>query len=240
MSATAIAAKRGARAVPLPPRVLKLLGALLDYPREDLWAHRDELLTACHDAGLPKAVAARLHGFTAELLAMAPMDAQERWLALFDRGRAMSLLLFEHIHGESRDRGQAMVDLVETYRRNGFELAARELPDYLPLVLEYLAQRSSAESSDWLDHIAHILGLLAARAAERESPYALLLDLLAGSEHALSANSSLRERARAEARDDTPEAMDKVWEEEAVRFGNEAPSDDCQPNRPAAARPTPR
>lgn len=63
------------------------------------------------------------------------MDLQESYIGLFDRGRALSLHLFEHIHGQSRDRGQAMVDLLETYRRHGFELSARELPDYLPLFL---------------------------------------------------------------------------------------------------------
>src|SRR3546814_7885396 len=68
-----------------------------------------------------------------ELRAADALDAQDRWLQTFDRGRSMSLLLFEHIHGESRDRGQAMVDLIAAYRKKGFELSAKELPDYLPL-----------------------------------------------------------------------------------------------------------
>src|SRR3546814_20629400 len=69
-----------------------------------------------------------------ELLAADALDAQDRWLQTFDRGRSMSLLLFEHIHGESRDRGQAMVDLIAAYRKNGFELSAKELPDSLPQI----------------------------------------------------------------------------------------------------------
>ncbi|MBS0457728.1 MAG: nitrate reductase molybdenum cofactor assembly chaperone [Proteobacteria bacterium] len=218
------------------PHTLKLLSALLDYPREALWEHHAELLAACHDQALPTAANQRLRAFTEELLALEPMAAQERWLELFDRGRAMSLLLFEHIHGESRDRGQAMVDLVETYRRHGFELASRELPDYLPLVLEFLSSRPHAEAADWLGHVGHITSLLAARAAERHSPYADVLDLLVGA-HGGSGDAALREKARAEGRDDTAEAMDKVWEEEAVRFGTQAPQDDCTPtHRPHPGR----
>ena len=78
------------------------------------------------------------------------MDLQERYVASFDRGRARSLYLFEHVHGESRDRGQAMVNLLEIYRRHEFELNARELPDYIPLFMEYLAQRPDGEALDLL------------------------------------------------------------------------------------------
>ncbi len=228
------ASPRKASVVTPSPQTLKLLSALLDYPADSLWQHGPDLLAACADQTLPRAARERLHGFVSELLAMDPMDAQERWLGLFDRGRAMSLLLFEHIHGESRDRGQAMVDLIETYRRHGLFLSSRELPDYLPLVLEFLSRRPHEEAAEWLGHIGHIIGLLAARAAERESPYAGLLDLLIAG-HSGSNDPALRDKARAEPRDDTAEAMDKVWEEEAVRFGNEAPQDDCTPS----TRPSP-
>jgi nitrate reductase delta subunit len=212
-------------------KALKLVGVLLDYPNDALWAHRDELLAATGDAALPPRRQAQLAQFVRDLFALEPMLAQERWLGLFDRGRSMSLLLFEHIHGESRDRGQAMVDLVETYRKHGFELASRELPDYLPLVLEYLALRPAAEVHDWLDHVGHILELLAARAAERESPYAVLFEVLVEIGRGKVDLGVLRERTAREPRDDTPEAMDQVWEEEAVRFGADAPADDCKPPR---------
>ncbi|WP_147652619.1 nitrate reductase molybdenum cofactor assembly chaperone [Vulcaniibacterium gelatinicum] len=220
-------------------KTLKLIGVLLDYPQDALWWHRDELLAAAADAELPPARRERLAGFVAGLLALEPMEAQERWLSLFDRGRAMSLLLFEHIHGESRDRGQAMVDLVETYRRAGFELDTRELPDYLPVVLEFLSQRPAEEVADWLHHIGHILELLAARAAERGSPYAAPLEALVELARGKVELGPLRDRVAAEARDDTPEAMDAVWEEEAVRFGAEAPAEDCKPptRLPAAHSP---
>ena len=152
----------------------------------------------------------------------------------------MSLLLFEHIHGESRDRGQAMVDLIEAYRKHGYELSAKELPDYLPLLLEYLSQRPAEEARDWLKHVSHIVGLLAARAGERQSPYAPLFELLVELAEGKLDLAALRQRASQEPRDDTPEAMDQLWEEEAVRFGPEAPGEDCAPPTRLPARSAPR
>ncbi|MCA7023744.1 MULTISPECIES: nitrate reductase molybdenum cofactor assembly chaperone [Stenotrophomonas] len=218
--------------------LLKLIGVLLDYPRDELWEHGPELLAACDDPALAPARQRQLRGFVQALLDNDPLDAQARWLGSFDRGRSMSLLLFEHIHGESRDRGQAMVDLVDTYRRNGFELDARELPDYLPLLLEFLAHRPQAEARDWLHHVGHIAGMLAARAAERELPHAVLLEILVEAGDGKVNLALLRQRASEEARDDTREAMDRLWEEEAVRFGSDAPAQDCAPPRRSPARPS--
>jgi nitrate reductase delta subunit len=222
-------------------KLFKLLSSLLDYPQDALWAHREELLQACTDPALSASRREALATFTVDLLDLDPMAAQERWLALFDRGRSMSLLLFEHIHGESRDRGQAMVDLVETYRRAGFELDSRELPDYLPLLLEYLSRRDAAEARDWLQHSGHILELLAARAGKRGSPYALIFEILVEIGLGKVDLATMRQRVASEARDDTQEAIDAVWEEEAVRFGPEAPRDDCAPptRLPSGARPAP-
>ncbi len=218
--------------------LLKLIGVLLDYPRDELWEHGPELLAACDDPALAPARQRQLRGFVQALLDSDPLDAQARWLGSFDRGRSMSLLLFEHIHGESRDRGQAMVDLVDTYRRNGFELDARELPDYLPLLLEFFAHRPQAEARDWLHHVGHIAGMLAARAAERELPHAVLLEILVEAGDGKVNLALLRQRASEEARDDTREAMDRLWEEEAVRFGSDAPAQDCAPPRRSPARPS--
>lgn len=220
--------------------VLKLIGVLLDYPRDELWQHGEELLEACDDPALSTARRGQLQAFVRDLLATDPLDAQDRWLATFDRGRSMSLLVFEHIHGESRDRGQAMVDLIDAYRKNGFELDARELPDYLPLLLEYLSHRPQAEAKDWLHHIGHIAGMLAARAAERGLPHAVLLEILVEAGEGKVNLAVLRQRASEEVRDDTVEAMDQLWEEEAVRFGADAPSQECDPPHRSPARAQPR
>ncbi len=219
--------------------LLKLIGVLMDYPQDEMWQHRDELLDAVNDPVLPPGRRAGLAAFARNLLDTDSLTAQDDWLCTFDRGRSMSLLLFEHIHGESRDRGQAMVDLIEAYRKNGFELSAKELPDYLPLVLEYLSQRPDAEARDWLHHVNQIVSLLAARASERKSSYAVLFEILVELSEGKLELGALRSRVSAEPRDDTPEAMDKLWEEEVVRFGADAPTDDCSPPgrkpRPSAA-----
>jgi len=206
-------------------KFLKLLGILIDYPDDALWQHRDELLASIQQAPLSPVRRTALADFVGALLDCDPLDMQERWLTLFDRGRAMSLLLFEHIHGESRDRGQAMVDLIETYRSRGLELDARELPDYLPLLLEYLSLCPQDEARDWLFHVRHILALLAARAAERGSAHALLFEILCEFAQGQDDLALMRQRAREELRDDTPEAIDKVWEEETIRFGGGVPGD---------------
>ncbi len=217
-------------------RLLKLIGVLIDYPQDELWQHREELLSATDDPELSKQRQAELRDFVSILLGTDPLAAQDAWLSTFERGRSMSLLLLEHIHGESRDRGQAMVDLIDAYRKNGFDLTAKELPDYLPLLLEYLSHRSPDEARDWLGHVKHIVGMLAARAAERRSPYtilfAILVELAAGNLDV----SVLRRRASAEPRDDTAEVMDRLWEEEAVRFAPEARAEDCSPAGHSPAR----
>ncbi|MFC6669246.1 nitrate reductase molybdenum cofactor assembly chaperone [Marinobacterium aestuariivivens] len=157
------------------------------------------------------------------------MDAQENYVGLFDRGRSLSLLLFEHVHGESRDRGQAMVDLMAVYEKNGFVLDSRELPDYLPLFLEYLSKRPQQEAEQWLGEVCHILSLLEVRLSERGSDYAVLFETLLGIAGVSVEREALREKVAAEARDDTPEALDRVWEEEMVRF-TEGSAQDCGDN----------
>ena len=85
------------------------------------------------------------------------LDAEESYVALFDRGRATSLHLFEHVHGDSRARGQAMVELQALYAKAGLEPSGNELPDYLPMMLEYLSLREEAEVKDMLGDCAHIV-----------------------------------------------------------------------------------
>ncbi|MDR5866819.1 nitrate reductase molybdenum cofactor assembly chaperone [Halomonas koreensis] len=206
---------------------LRVLARLLDYPGEELQAAAGEMIEIL-DAERRWSTAQRtaLMDWCQRLAEAELMELQAEYVALFDRGRATSLLLFEHVHGESRDRGQAMVDLLAEYRAAGFEIDARELPDYLPLFLEYLSTRPAAEIGRWLGEIRHILARLAARLEEREADHALVpLALLAliGAEADVDEH---REDVKDEERDDTPEALDAVWEEEAVRF-SAASDQDC-------------
>ncbi|TKI06574.1 nitrate reductase molybdenum cofactor assembly chaperone [Martelella alba] len=198
---------------------LKIISFLLDYPDQALWDCRDELAQAAmEDPQLRPVQRTRLTAFIGKFCFGALLDAQETYCGLFDRGRATSLLLFEHVHGESRDRGRAMVDLLAQYQAAGLESISRELPDYLPVYLEYLATRAMAQALDGLRDIAPILALLGARLRERESLYAELFDLLLSLCDSQLRSATLREYIGGEARDDTPGALDAVWEEEQVTF----------------------
>ena len=99
------------------------------------------------------------------------MDAQERYILLFDRTRSLSLHLFEHVHGESRDRGQAMVDLIKVYEDGGYTPTTSELPDFLPLFLEFASTRSPAEAIELIGQPAHVFAALQERLRKRQSPY---------------------------------------------------------------------
>lgn len=198
---------------------LVIVSRLLEYPDIALWQHQDELFDVLASSEkLDKGDAQMLGMFLRELTAQDPLDAQAAYSELFDRGRATSLLLFEHVHGESRDRGQAMVDLLNQYEQHGLELDSRELPDHLPLYLEYLAQLPESEAIGGLQDIAPILALLCARLQQRESRYAVLFEQLLKLANSAVDEAKVAEKIADEARDDTPQALDAVWEEEQVKF----------------------
>ncbi|HGK4673014.1 TPA: nitrate reductase molybdenum cofactor assembly chaperone [Kluyvera georgiana] len=198
---------------------LVVISRLLEYPDAALWQHQGELFDVLSESEkLEKADAQALGVFLRDLTAQDLLDAQAAYSELFDRGRATSLLLFEHVHGESRDRGQAMVDLLNQYEQHGLVLDSRELPDHLPLYLEYLAQLPESEAIGGLQDIAPILALLCARLQQRESRYVVLFEQLLKLANSAVDEAKVAEKIADEARDDTPQALDAVWEEEQVKF----------------------
>lgn len=200
-------------------RNLKIISALLDYPEVELLEGRRELIAELRkDPFLDATQKEALIEFTDQLCTSDLMDLQEEYVGLFDRGRSISLLLFEHVHGESRDRGQAMVDLMSVYEKQGFMIGQRELPDYIPLFLEFLSIRPEQEVRQWLADVSHILALLEARLHKRNSRYAVLFEALLSLTGVAVEREELKQKVASEARDDTPDALDKVWEEEMVRF----------------------
>lgn len=205
---------------------LRVLARLLDYPSAELQQAASELVALIDaEKRWQPALRAKLSAWCQRIAEAELLDLQAEYVALFDKGRSVSLLLFEHVHGESRDRGQAMVDLMNEYSVAGFELDARELPDYLPLFLEYLSIRPEAEITRWLGEIRHILALLTARLEERDAEHALVTYALLALVGAEADIDDHRDEVKAEAPDDTPEALDAVWEEEAVRFSAESDQD---------------
>lgn len=202
----------------------RALALLLSYPTEagrDLLPAAEAVLAV--DARIPLPIRRALTRLAQELAEGDLYEAQERYVWLFDRTRSLSLNLYEHVHGESRDRGQAMVALLELYRSKGLELSANELPDHLPVFLEFLSTLPDDEAASLLGEAAHVLQAMGERLHKRGSPYRAVFGALA----ALAADAADAEALAAlmAEPDDNPddlEAMDRLWAETAVTFG---PSD---------------
>lgn len=213
------------------------LSALLSYPSADLQAAIPEIREVLHAEGLfgPRKLAAmeplldRLAG--ADLLAV-----QEDYVHLFDRSRSLSLNLFEHVHGESRDRGSAMVDLLDSYRAAGFDLAGSELPDHLPVVLEFLAQLDLTQAQAMLADAGAILVALAERLTKRDSPYAaVLLALVDFAEAEATTAEAASLLAEPVDNPDDLAALDATYAEAQVVFGPD-PNAGCPASRDLLAR----
>ncbi len=153
--------------------VFRALSALLSYPSEEARAALPEIAAVITSSRLigPRERAGLL-ALIAEIAKGDTLRAEENYVDLFDRGRSLSLHLFEHLHGDGRDRGKAMVELKQIYNNAGFELSPKELPDYLPVILEYLSCRNLAEARAMLSDCAHILASIARSLLARRSPYA--------------------------------------------------------------------
>jgi len=202
-------------------RTYRVLARLLDYPTADLAAAAPDLGAVLDaEAVLPTAARRALAPLLDELAGRDLLDLQAGYVDLFDRVRSLSLNLFEHVHGDSRDRGQAMAELVELYRARGLDVTAREMPDHLPLVLEFLSVLPEQEARGLLAETAPIIAQLAVRLSKRSSPYAAALEavlhLAGGSAMAVDDAAPVEE---------TPESLDRAWEEAAVVFGPEGAPD---------------
>lgn len=202
----------------------RALGALLVYPDAGLQASASEIGESLSSEGLlsPRKVAA-LQPLVTDLRDGDIYDLQERYIDLFDRTRSLSLNLYEHVHGESRDRGQAMVALLELYRANGLDLSANQLPDFLPVFLEFLSTRPDEQARSLLGEAAHVLEAMGERLRSRDSRYAAVFNALAELTATKADKAALAALlAEPDDRHDDLEALDKMWAETAVTFG---PSD---------------
>jgi nitrate reductase delta subunit len=202
-------------------RTLKAISLILSYPTRELQAAMPEIgAVLASDTRLTAAARRALRPLVEELSGRDIYDLEEQFVLLFDRSRTLSLNLFEHVHGESRDRGGAMVSLVETYREGGFDPVTSELPDHLPVLLEFLATRPFAEAQDTLADAAHIFEALNARLVRRESPYGAVFASLLQLSGASADQEAVAELLNQPEVDPTDlEALDEVWEESEVLFG---------------------
>lgn len=158
---------------------LRVLARLLGYPDAELRAHLGDLSAALHrEQALGTTRLSELDALLKSMRTRDPIELEADYVQLFDRGRATSLHLFEHVHGDSRDRGPAMIDLAQTYEQAGLYLAEGELPDYLPVVLEFVSTQPAREARAFLGEMAHILNAVFSALVKRQSPYASVLGAL--------------------------------------------------------------
>ncbi len=189
---------------------LRVLARLLSYPDAALRGHLPDMREALHsDRTVPIARLAELDALIATLGSGDVLDNEAEYVQMFDRGRATSLHLFEHVHGDSRERGPAMIDLAQTYEKVGLFLAPGEMPDYLPVVLEFVSTQPPREAREFLGEMAHIFNAIFNALQQRESAYAsvlgALLELAGEKAHAVNIAPD--------------EPIDAAWEEPVVFDG---------------------
>jgi len=189
---------------------LRVFARLLSYPDLELRsALRDMRAALQSEHALPADRLAELNAFMLNLERAESLQAEADYVELFDRGRATSLHLFEHVHGDSRDRGPAMIDLAQTYEKAGLYLTAEEMPDYLPVVLEFVSTQPPKEARAFLGEMSHIFNAIFNALQKRESPYAsvlgALLELAGEKAHAVKVTPD--------------EPLDVSWEEPVVFDG---------------------
>jgi nitrate reductase molybdenum cofactor assembly chaperone NarJ/NarW len=201
---------------------LRALSLLLQYPDAQHRALLPQVVDAINEeATLPAARRAEIQALVAEMLRTDPIEVESRYVELFDRGRSTSLHLFEHVHGDSRDRGPAMIDLIQHYEKAGLFLGEKELPDHLCVVLEFASTQPAPSARDFIGEMAHILQAIFSALRQRESSYATLI-------------AAVLELAghRIEAVPVTPdEALDESWAEPEA-FGGCSTQGQAAPGQP--------
>ena len=197
----------------------------MTYPNKEIYDFLPEVNASLQDENLLNANSITGIDAFVEFFAKQPLTFwQEHYVQLFDYSRSVSLYLFEHVHGDSKDRGQAMVDLIELYKENGLQINQPELPDYLPVFLEFLATQSQSKAMDYLSEIIDIVGFIHKKLEDKDNPYKYLL----------SAVIQLSGRKPTEARiekmvSEMPEiSIDEAYEEEPVTFGDENACLNCK------------
>lgn len=209
-------------------KTYKILGLLLSYPTADVLAHMDDLMQVLESEQLlPSRQLKKIKSFAASFRNRDIYDIQEEYVELFDRGRSHCLQLFEHIHGESRDRGQAMVNLVEAYAEKGLYISAGELPDYLPLFLEFLSLCPADEAQELLGDPINVIAGIGVRLKKRGAPYAVVFESLQVLSKVKPDAEILEKTALEPLETLNPEDIDKEWEEANAFDNSDVDPDAC-------------
>lgn len=206
---------------PVPAaKTLRVLSRLLSYPDQTLRRHLPQMLAVLQTEGAVSAsrlaeLAELMNWLGANRAAGDALQIEEAYVELFDRGRATSLHLFEHVHGDSRERGPAMIDLAKTFEQAQLFLAPGEMPDFLPVVLEFASTQPPREARDFLGEIAHILNAILAALTERQTRYASVLAALLE----LAGERVTAGRTAKPVKIAADEPLDESWQEPVVFDG---------------------
>jgi len=150
----------------------KILSLLLSYPNAELQKFLPQAITELQNESLLKPDKVKeIARFASHFGKTELTDWQAEYVQLFDYSRSASLHLFEHIKGDAKERGQAMVDLLEFYTDKGWSLSARELPDYLPALLEFLSLVEVQDAAEILAEPVNIINRIYLALKEKENPY---------------------------------------------------------------------
>jgi nitrate reductase delta subunit len=207
-------------------KTFKILGLLMSYPKPEWVSHLEECKSLLiRENFLQKKQLQAVSAFIEKLKVADIFSLQEQYVATFDRGRSHSLHLFEHILGESRDRGQAMVNLSEAYQEKGFFIDQAEMPDYIPLFLEFLSLCPMDEAVGLLGEPIDIMATIATRLRKQDSSYAVLFDALVALSRVKPSQDKIKEVLAQDPEDTSLEALDKEWEEAAAFAGQPGQSD---------------
>jgi len=206
-------------------KTYRILSLLLTYPNEEIYNFLPDVNKALSEEKIVNSetifgINIFVDFFTKQQLT----NWQEHYVQLFDYSKSASLYLFEHVHGDSKDRGQAMVDLIELYKENGLEINRAELPDYLPMFLEFLALQTQEKAEELLAEIIDIVGFIHRKLEEKDNPYQYLLAAI------IQISTRKPAKARVEKMiSEMPEiSIDEAYEEEPVTFGGENPCTNCK------------
>jgi nitrate reductase molybdenum cofactor assembly chaperone NarJ/NarW len=204
----------------------RILSALLNYPTPELkaqLARAEQILRA--EGVLTGSYLEDVCAFLKHLQLIPQLELEASYIDAFDRGRSTSLYLFEHVHGESRDRGQAMVRLLMRYRMHGLDLSSKELPDFLPLFLEFLSTCRPEAARKYLSEVVDIIAMIGQGLRKRGALYAPLFEAIGSlAERDALGRTSVLAGSEDDERDDTPAALDAAWEEAPVTFNDATPN----------------
>jgi nitrate reductase delta subunit len=206
-------------------KTYRILSLLMTYPNEEIYAFLPQVKATLEEEDVLNAkVISGIDTFV-DFFSRRPLTFwQEFYVQLFDYSRSVSLYLFEHVHGDSKDRGQAMVDLIELYKENGLQISQSELPDFLPVFLEFLALQTSSKASEYLTEIIDIVGFIHRKLEEKNNPYQYLLAAII----TLSAKQPAEARIQQMVTNMPEISIDEAYEEKPVTFASDNPCKTCK------------